>query len=154
MKYLSLDFIVYLNQLTIKENGGMFVPPHNYLHGEQLTYITEAVEASMFGEELYPTMADKAALYMYNNVCNHVFADGNKRTGLTAAIAFLRKNNHRLKDELVDVDGNPFNTPKHKSLELFTLAVASGDVTFEQTKSWFALNIKKQIVFNLEENRE
>ena len=154
MNYLSLDFIVYLNRMTSKENGGLFVPPHNFLHGEQLTYIIEAVDATMFGEELYPTVADKAALYMYNIVCNHVFADGNKRTGLTAAIAFLRKNNYRLIEQLFDIDGNDYGVGKQRALELFTLAVASGEITFEETKAWFAANIAEEPTFTPPKNPE
>jgi death-on-curing protein len=40
----------------------------------------------MFGLELYPTVYDKAAAYLYHIVCNHPFNDGNKRTGFGAAI--------------------------------------------------------------------
>ncbi len=31
---------------------------------------------------------------MFNIVCNHIFQDGNKRTGLQAAIIFLLINGH------------------------------------------------------------
>ncbi|MBK8347853.1 MAG: Fic family protein [Saprospiraceae bacterium] len=41
----------------------------------------------MFGE-LYPTLSEKAGLYMYNIISNHIFQDGNKRTGLEAGIVF------------------------------------------------------------------
>lgn len=42
------------------------------------------------GEELYPTVAQKAARYAYGIASNHPFADGNKRTATAIMGAFLR----------------------------------------------------------------
>lgn len=88
MKRLTKDFIVELNKMTIKENGGHFLPPDNFLHGEQLDYLIEMIDAEMFGQPLYPSFADKAALYMFNVISSYIFQDGNKRTGLTSALTF------------------------------------------------------------------
>ena len=57
-----------------------------------LDYLIEIVQSEMFGQPLYPTMSEKAGLYMYNIIANHIFQDGNKRTGLEAGIVFLRIN--------------------------------------------------------------
>lgn len=46
----------------------------------------------MFGNDLYPTVYDKAAAYLYHIVCNHPFNDGNKRTGFGSALLFLKAN--------------------------------------------------------------
>lgn len=46
----------------------------------------------MFGEDLYPTIYDKAAAYLYHIVQNHPFNDANKRTGFGAAYLFLKAN--------------------------------------------------------------
>lgn len=54
----------------------------------------------MFGEPLYHKIADKAAVYCYNVICNHIFSDGNKRTGLEADLAFLKLNGNRLNKNL------------------------------------------------------
>ena len=48
------------------------------------------------GEELYPTVAQKAARYAYGIASNHPFADGNKRTAFAALDVFLRLNGLRL----------------------------------------------------------
>ena len=141
MKYLTIDLIVYLNHRTVEENGGLFVPPSNFLHGEQLEYVVDAVQGEMFGQEVYPTLADKAAVYMFNIISNHVFADGNKRTGLTAALHFLAKNGHFLRDTLVEVNGRPYQVSHDKALENFTLAVASARVTLDECRAWFTANI-------------
>jgi death on curing protein len=82
--YLDKEEIVFINQRTVAEHGGNFMPPHNFLHEENLDYLIEAVQAEMFGAPLYPSITDKAALYCYNIICNHIFTDGNKRTGLEA----------------------------------------------------------------------
>ena len=41
------------------------------------------------GEELYPTLVDKAAVLGYALIKNHPFLDGNKRTGHAAMEVFL-----------------------------------------------------------------
>lgn len=46
-------------------------------------------KTAVFGEERFPTIFDKAAAYCYFIVRMHPFFDGNKRTGLVAAITFL-----------------------------------------------------------------
>jgi death-on-curing protein len=128
--YLEKDDIIQINYRTYKAHGGTFIPPTNFLHEENLDYLLEAVQSEMFGEPLYPTIADKSALYMYNIVCNHIFQDGNKRTGLEAALAFLDFNEFSLNSILSD-----------KDIELYVLDVASGNVTLDECRAWFAENI-------------
>ena len=47
---------------------------------------------SMFGEDLYPTLADKAAALFYGLVRSHGFTDGNKRVALVALLTYLERN--------------------------------------------------------------
>ncbi|MFK7601289.1 type II toxin-antitoxin system death-on-curing family toxin [Deinococcus sp. SM5_A1] len=49
-----------------------------------------------FGQELYPTLADKAAAYLFFLARNHAFVDGNKRTAYAAAAVFLLLNGAEL----------------------------------------------------------
>ncbi|MFT4532742.1 MAG: death-on-curing protein [Saprospiraceae bacterium] len=86
IKYLTKKKIVFLNKLTIERHGGNFNTPSNFLHEENLDYLLEVVTSEMFAQPLYPTMSDKASLYMFNIIGNHIFSDDNKRTGLEAAI--------------------------------------------------------------------
>ena len=62
MKYLSKKDIISFNIATIKEHGGNYMPPSNFLHEENLDYLIEAVNTVMFDVELYPTLAGKAGL--------------------------------------------------------------------------------------------
>jgi death-on-curing protein len=120
--YLTFDQIVRLNKKTVEVHGGNFVPPYNLLHGDSLLYLMEAVEAEMFGEQMYPSIPDKAGLYMHSIISNHVFQDGNKRTGLGAALAFCQINNWNVvSNELFD----------------FTIAVASGKHDLDSVRAWF-----------------
>jgi death on curing protein len=128
--YLDKDDITFINQQTVVVHGGNFMPPNNFLHEENLDYLLEAVQAEMFGEPLYPTITDKAAVYCYNIICNHIFTDGNKRTGLEAALAFLKFNGKRLNKSLI-----------YDSLYNFIINIASGDSNLEECRAWFAENV-------------
>jgi death on curing protein len=127
--YLEKEDVTYINAQTVAIHGGNFMPPNNFLREENLNYLLEAVQAEMFGIPLYPTISDKAALYCYNIICNHIFTDGNKRTGLEAALAFLKLNGYRLRKEL------PLN-----DLYDFILKVASGQSNLDECKAWFMEN--------------
>lgn len=53
--------------------------------------IVENIFQSFGGKELYPTIEEKAAHLLYFVVKNHVFIDGNKRSGAFSFVWFLRK---------------------------------------------------------------
>ena len=53
-------------------------------------------QASLFGEEAYPTLAGKAAALMHSLACNQALVDGNKRLALLATVVFLRINGYVL----------------------------------------------------------
>ena len=53
-------------------------------------------QASLFGQEAYPTLAGKAAALMHSLACNHALIDGNKRLALLATVVFLRINGYVL----------------------------------------------------------
>ncbi|MCU0471159.1 MAG: type II toxin-antitoxin system death-on-curing family toxin [Arcicella sp.] len=106
------------------------MPPHNFLHEENLDYLIEAVQAEMFGEPLYPTISDKAAIYCYNIICNHIFTDGNKRTGLAASLIFLNLNKYDIAFNIT----NPMLTD-------FIIKIASGQSSLEECRLWFSENM-------------
>jgi death-on-curing protein len=60
-------------------------------------------------------MTDKAAVYCHNIICNHIFSDGNKRTGLGAALVFLNLNGLDISQTITD-----------EILTAFILKIASG----------------------------
>ena len=56
------------------------------------------------GADLYPGIFEKGAALARGIICGHVFVDGNKRTGMEAALVFLEVNGWQVrltKDEYV-----------------------------------------------------
>jgi death on curing protein len=131
MRYLTKKEVININSKQIDIFGGNFVPPFNFLHEENLDYLLEAVQAEMFGEPLYPGIYQKAGVYMFNIICNHIFQDGNKRTRLQVAIIFLLLNSYTFTSSVGD-----------EILINFTLSVASGELSLEQTQDFFKRNIQ------------
>ncbi len=69
--------------------------------------------ATFDGQFLHADIFEMAAAYLFHIVQNHPFIDGNKRTGLVAALAFL------------DLNGIEIEAPKGSLYDL-TMAVATG----------------------------
>ena len=64
------------------------------------------VEATFGGSYLHGTLFEMAAAYLFHICRNHPFLDGNKRTALTCALAFLRLNDTKIavpQDDLYDL---------------------------------------------------
>lgn len=50
----------------------------------------------LFGEEQFPTIADKSASLLHSLAYHHLFVDGNKRTAARAVMLFLSDNGYQL----------------------------------------------------------
>lgn len=62
--------------------------------------------ATVFGEDAYPTVWDKAAALLHSLVRNHALVDGNMRLGVTATALLLHRNGIELsldEDEAYDL---------------------------------------------------
>ena len=55
------------------------------------------------GQWLHSDIFEMAAAYVFHLANNHPFADGNKRTGLAAATAFLELNGYEVADERTEL---------------------------------------------------
>ena len=75
------------------------------------------------GQELYPTLADKASALGYSLVKNHPFVDGNKRAGHAAMETFLVLNGQEI---AADVDEQ----------EQVILGIAAGTISREDFTAW------------------
>ena len=82
------------------------------------------------GEELYPSLAHKAAAIGFSLIQNHPFIDGNKRIGHAALEVTLVLNGFEL---IADVDEQ----------ERIVLAVASGTLSRDQLTSWVEEHIRR-----------
>jgi death-on-curing protein len=52
--------------------------------------------ATVFGDDAYPSLEEKAAALLHSLARNHALVDGNKRLALAGQIAFLGVNGRRL----------------------------------------------------------
>lgn len=87
--YLSASDLYNLND---EVTGG-----HTYVRDVHLLNSAARRPAlSVFGEEQFPTIIDKAAALLHSLAYHHLFADGNKRTALRGVTLFLQTNGHEL----------------------------------------------------------
>jgi death-on-curing protein len=56
--------------------------------------------ASMFGQEAYPDLFDKAAALLQSLAVNRPFFDGNKRTAWVSCVVFLAMNGVQLRPDI------------------------------------------------------
>ena len=59
-----------------------------------------AVFQSVFGQDAYPTVEEKAAHLLYFIIKNHPFNDGNKRSGAFSFIWLLHKAGYHFRDKI------------------------------------------------------
>ncbi|MEM8721059.1 MAG: type II toxin-antitoxin system death-on-curing family toxin [Cyanobacteria bacterium P01_G01_bin.39] len=81
------------------------------------------------GEDLYPTLIDKAAALGFSLVMNHPFVDGNKRTGHAAMETFLVMNSLEIS---ASVDEQ----------EAVILLLAAGSLNREKFTKWLESKVK------------
>jgi|SRR5690606_12758944 len=148
MDYLEKDDLVTINKMTIESHGGVFIPPANFLNENSIDYLVDTVQSKMYGQEIYKEIYEKAAMYMFTVISNHIFQDGNKRTGLEASLLFLKLNDYSLREELVQIQFNKKKIPESgkSSNELlfnFTIEIASGKLSLVECQAWFKNNIQR-----------
>jgi death-on-curing protein len=94
VRFLSLEEVLFIHQDQIANYGGS---PE--IRDEGLLESAIAQPMTTFGgQELHPSVFDKAAAYLFHICSNHPFVDGNKRTALASALVFLELNNITIED--------------------------------------------------------
>jgi death-on-curing protein len=87
--YLTLDHVQEYHAEALTFGGSAGVRSEHLLASAVFQ-----PQQSAFGEDAYPTIADKAAAYCFFIAKNHAFVDGNKRTAVASMLAFLELNGH------------------------------------------------------------
>ena len=80
------DCINIVGKLKFNSDSDIFALERN----EGLKSIVATIYQSFDGKDLYPTIEEKAANFLYLITKNHVFIDGNKRIAATLFIYFLK----------------------------------------------------------------
>ncbi len=88
-KSLYLAVEVFKNDLMAKKQATILFAQEK--KKDSLAGIFANVFQSIFGEDAYPSVEEKAAHILYFIVKNHPFNDGNKRTGAFSFVWFLQK---------------------------------------------------------------
>ncbi len=124
--YLSLDDVVAIHDDMIERYGGSFGI-------QDIGLIQSAIsrpQASFGGEDLYPTIFDKAAAFFHSLMFNHAFLDGNKRTTMTSTARFLYINGYDL-------------NVSDKEFVVFPLRVENKHLSVEDIRFWLKKHSKK-----------
>lgn len=124
--YLNLDEVLAIHDDMVERYGGSFGI-------RDLGLIQSAIarpQASFGGDDLYPTIIDKAAALFHSLIFNHAFTDGNKRTSLTSTARFLHLNGYELKAD-------------EKELIDFPLRVENKHLDIEEISKWLKEHTKK-----------
>ena len=79
------DCIEIINKLRFREESSLFAVERD----KGLESIIGNIYQSFAGQDIYKSIEEKAANFLYLIVKNHVFADGNKRIAATLFIYFL-----------------------------------------------------------------
>ena len=77
IRYLTLEEVLELHRLALAQAGGL-------AGVRDLGALDSALaqpQMAFGGQELYPSLREKAAALGFSLVCNHPFVDGNKRVG-------------------------------------------------------------------------
>ena len=125
MRYLTLGEVVELHDRLLRQTGG----------GSgirDLALLESALaqpRATFGGNDLHPTLTDKAAALGFSLVANHPFIDGNKRVGHAAMEVFLVLNGYEI-DAPVDEQ------------ERLMLDVAAGTADRANLASWLRKHTK------------
>ena len=104
----SSDMITYENCLDIisllkfDNDSDIFALERN----KGLSSIINNIYASFGGEDVYPTIEEKACNFLYLIIKNHTFIDGNKRIAATLFIYFLEFYNILFKNNKRVIDNN------------------------------------------------
>lgn len=132
-RFLTKDEVIFIHADQIEQYGGSFG-----IRDEGLLASALAQPEAMFGDEfLHPTLASRAAAYLFHLVKNHPFVDGNKRVGTAAALVFLNFNGLELDPSLDEYE----NQTQHTRLENVVVQIASSQMSKEELTEFIRLHL-------------
>lgn len=119
MRIFSVDDIELIHMQIVDASGGS----HGTRDRGRLESVVATQTQSVFGEELYKTLFEKAAALCRGIIGDHPFVDGNKRTGIMTALIFLERNGIPTKVE-------------DKELEDFAVQIATEHLDVPTIAKW------------------
>lgn len=128
MRYITIGEMLELYARIMEQSGGV-VGIHN------LSALESALiqpRMTFGGEELYPTIVEKASALGYSMIKNHPFIDGNKRAGHAAMEVFLVLNGFEISASIDEQ-------------EKVILQVASGELGRDELTDWLRAHIVEKL---------
>lgn len=123
--------LVYLDKDDIREIHDEVLIAYGGRSGEHepglIDFMAEKPFQELFGQESYPGLFLKAAVYLHGFATAQYFVDGNKRTGVVCTLTFLLINGYTL-------------TVSQMELYEKALDVANVKVTLEELATWIEEN--------------
>src|SRR5438445_13384211 len=92
MIYVTLDEVLDFHADLIRQSGGSA----GLRDQGALESAVAQPQMTFGGQELYPSLAEKAAALDFSLIQNHPFVDGNKRIGQASMEAMLLYNGHEI----------------------------------------------------------
>lgn len=129
MQYLTPADLLAIHELLLSAFGGMRgVTAAGF---GRLEAAAAQPRASMFGQEIYPALGEKAAALCLGIARAHPFSDGNKRVALVALGVFLQQNGARLQAS---------NDEAYATI----MALARGELAHAALAEWVAEHLAAQ----------
>lgn len=119
MTMFTNEKVLSLHELLVRETGGS---PEI----RDMALLDSAVKgayATFDGQDLYPSIKEKAARLGFSLISNHAFVDGNKRIGIFMMLIFLQLHGAKL-------------TATNQDVIEAGLSVADGSMQYEELLSW------------------
>lgn len=100
MRYLTRNELLDLHAYVLERYGGLL----GIKSQDRLQTVVQTPSQQLFGAELYPDLASKAAVLVYLLVKSHPFLDANEMTALLALLRFLELNGATLHPEVAETE--------------------------------------------------
>jgi death-on-curing protein len=95
-----------------------------------LDLVLDLPTQGIYGKELYPSIWEKAAVYLMEIIIQHICEGGCKRTAFIATATFLRYNGYYLE-------------VNEKEADDFCVSIASKQIPLKDVANWLTKHSKK-----------
>lgn len=119
MRYLTVAEVLSLHRLLIEQTGG--APGIRDLGALQSAVAQP--QMTFGGDDVYPSLEEKAAALCFSLVADHPFLDGNKRVA------------HAAMDTFLILNGSELNAPVDEQ-ERVMLSLAAGQTSRDELVAW------------------
>ncbi len=127
MRYLALAEVLILYERVMAQSGGAV----GIRDANALESVIAQPRMTFGGEDLYPTIVEKASAPGFSLVMDHPFLDGNKRTGHAAMETFLVLNGYEIRAAV-------------EEQESILLRLAAGEIRRNEFTEWLRIRIEEK----------